>query len=95
MNATIALEEAQRAGGVLAGERSDSATQLSFEYTRLRNTGNDLAKLLLDDGQAVSAASELTTLMRSCRGPDSDAGSGEAERRRSSRRCNSPSGSSA
>ena len=76
VNATIALEEAQRAGGVLAGERSDSATQLSFEYTRLRNTGNDLAKLLLDDGKSVSAG-ELTTLMRSFGGPDG-AGSGEA-----------------
>ena len=54
----------------------NSATQLSFEYTRLRNTGNDLAKLLLDDGKSVSAG-ELTTLMRSFGGPDG-AGSGEA-----------------
>jgi hypothetical protein len=71
-NGQIALEEAQRAGGVLAGERSSSATQLSFEFTRLRNIATDLTELLRDDGQAA-AASELTSLMRNLSGSDSDA----------------------
>jgi signal transduction histidine kinase len=61
--ATIQQQEAQRAGGVLAGERSGSARQLSFGIIRLRNTASDLIQILRQTDRGA-AADELAELMR-------------------------------
>lgn len=62
VNAGVALREAQRAGGVLAGERSETARELSFELNRLRTTANDLVQLLRQ-AQRIPAAEELTSIL--------------------------------
>jgi signal transduction histidine kinase len=62
VNATVALQEARRAGGVLAGERSESARELSFELNRLRTTADELIKLL-KQGDRGSAAEELSSIL--------------------------------
>jgi signal transduction histidine kinase len=61
--ASVLQQEAQRAGGVLSGERSGSARQLSFGLLRLRNTASDLIQILRQTDRGA-AADELADLMR-------------------------------
>jgi signal transduction histidine kinase len=68
--ASVLQQEAQRAGGVLAGERSGSARQLSFGLLRLRNTASDLIQILRQTDRSA-AADELADLMRQYEEQDS------------------------